>query len=100
MAGTIHLQKITQETINIYKMTHNSEDYDKPIAVTDWPHPADVVNIKESDKEQKYPIEVYTDGSKSNKAVGCGLVIFRNGLIVNKLNINCIIGVQTTRQNN
>jgi hypothetical protein len=33
VAGTIPLQKTIQETINIYKTTHNSQDYDKPVEV-------------------------------------------------------------------
>jgi vacuolar-type H+-ATPase subunit I/STV1 len=85
IAGTIPLQKTIQEATNIYRTTHNSQDYDKPIEVSYWPHPAEIVNIKESDKEQEYPIEVHTDGSKSDKGVGCGAVIFRNGEIIKKL---------------
>jgi hypothetical protein len=85
VAGTIPLQKSIQETINFYKTIHNLQGYEKPVEVTYWPHPADIVNIQESDKEQEYPIEVYSDGSKSDKGVGFGVVLFRNGKIVKKL---------------
>ena len=40
-----------------------------------WPHPADVVTIKEVTDEEA-SVQAYTDGSKYEQGVGSGAAIF------------------------
>ena len=58
-----------------------------------WPHPADIPTIKEANLNEKYSIEAYTDGSKTEQGVGSGVAIYRNNELTRqlqyKLNKHC-----------
>jgi ribonuclease HI len=41
-----------------------------------WPHPADVVKIKEDKGCRDKTIQIYTDGSKNEHGVGFGVTMF------------------------
>ena len=41
-------------------------------------HPAQRVTIAETKEKTKYPIEIYTDGSKVEGKVGAGVAIYLN----------------------
>ena len=58
-------------------MLRDPLEYDKPVDIADWLHPADRVEICEANSE-KYEIEAFTDGSKMNGKVGEAVAIFRN----------------------
>jgi hypothetical protein len=48
------------------------DKYEKP---KDWLHPAEYVRITEAPEEEDEDIQIYTDGSKSEDAVGAGIAI-------------------------
>ncbi|KAJ4450840.1 hypothetical protein ANN_02271 [Periplaneta americana] len=62
------------ESVKIYQATHESnedpEDYDRPLQVRYWPHPADRITIGEVKNSFTYAVEIYTDGSKIQEKVG------------------------------
>ena len=72
---------ITTELENLaqmYHITHRKEQegtYDAPKYYRKWPHPAEAIELKDSD-DMNYMIEIYTGSSKSEKGVGSGIAIF------------------------
>ena len=63
--------------IQMYSRIHGREncgiEYDVPLPLNEWPHPAEQVTIIEAKENKTYPLEIYTDGSKDTNLVG-GLV--------------------------
>ncbi|KAJ4443837.1 hypothetical protein ANN_05624 [Periplaneta americana] len=61
------------ESVKIYQATHESnedpEDYDRPLQVRYWPHPADRITIGEVKNSFTYAVEIHTDGSKIQEKV-------------------------------
>jgi ribonuclease HI len=47
-----------------------------------WPHPAKAVSIKEVETHKEATISAYTDGSKYQRGVGSGVVIFKGSDII------------------
>jgi len=47
-----------------------------------WPQPAKAVTIKEVENHEKAKISAYTDGSKYQRGVGSGVVIFKGSDII------------------
>ena len=85
LAGMMPLVKTIEETAQLYNDTKQLEEYDKPAELGTWLHPAEITGLTPTDKETKYEIEIYTDGSKTDKGVGSGIVIYRDGMILEKI---------------
>jgi hypothetical protein len=85
----IHIK--IQETAELYKIERGNKhtnlqiDHDKP--PEKWFHPADRIIITDTDntQEDSTPINIYTDGRKSEQGVGAGIVILRPGTPTVKL---------------
>jgi hypothetical protein len=45
-----------------------------------WTHPASTVVIKDGQEDAKYKIQAFTDGSKTERGVGLGIVIYTDNL--------------------
>jgi len=56
----------------------NIQEIDREVGLNQWPHPADFINIPETDGCNGQTIRIYTDGSKAERVVGAGVVIFVN----------------------
>jgi ribonuclease HI len=65
-------EKQHQQVINL--------DYD--VEHRHWPHPAKVVTIKEAETHEEATMSAYTDGSKYQRGVGSGVVIFKGSDII------------------
>jgi len=62
---------------NVWKGNRgHTQKIDLDVELNHWPHPADLVNITEDNGYNKQTIQVYTDGSKSERGVGSGVAIF------------------------
>jgi ribonuclease HI len=59
-------------------------EYDMPVLVTDWPHPARRANILDTSDSISYVTEIYTDGSKIGGKVGAGVAIYTDKMLVRK----------------
>jgi hypothetical protein len=59
---------VIEEKARLYKIKHKTErseyEYDIPLPVMDWPHPAWRLIIKEISHSTPYAIEIYSDGSR------------------------------------
>jgi len=85
----IHIKiKETAELYNVLRGNRHKNfqiDHDKP--PRQWLHPTDRITPTDTDntQEDETPINIYTDGSKSEQGVGAGIVIKRPGTLTVKL---------------
>ena len=72
----------------LYHITRgkNQDDlYDAPMNYRRWPHPANVIELKNKHDDMYYKLDIYTDGSKNEKGVGSGVAIFVDGSLTHQL---------------
>jgi len=71
------------EAARLYQLTkgtaNNNTLFDKDMAVRYWQHPAEASIRSMDEKEETGSLHIYTDGSKTEKGVGSGIVIFESG---------------------
>jgi len=85
IAGVRHVQINIEQKIQTYMATKiNNLEYDAPLEVRYWRHPAELVIINEVKNGTMYTTEVYTDGSKTGDFGATG-IIFVNGKLVHQL---------------
>lgn len=71
--------------IQLYKYTHGQREYDAPLKPGNWKHPAETLQIKETEAETDYTLQIYTDGSKTGDKVGAAAVIFHHDTLIRQL---------------
>jgi len=62
-------------------------EYDAPLEVRYWQHPAELAIICEVENGTMYTTEVYTEGNKIGDNVGAAGIIFVNGKLVHQLKL-------------
>ena len=62
--------------------------------VKHWQHPADEITRRLDDTDERSLIQIFTDGSKTEKGVGAGIAFFESGLHIN--NIQCRLNKSCT----
>ena len=86
MAGVPPIAIVIAEKAQLYKTKLYTEgaasEYDLPVPVTDWPHPARRASIIDTNDSISYATEIYTDGSKIGGKVGAGVAIYTDKIIV------------------
>jgi hypothetical protein len=91
----IHLK--TEEAAELYlhirSQIKDTEQFDNNKEARFWQHPAETV-VKTSERnEDDSPLQIYTDGNKTEKGVGLGIAIYRCGQNIRslqfKLNKKC-----------
>jgi hypothetical protein len=86
-----------EEMANLYHLTKcntkQKDQVDNNMEVKDWQHHADTITRMIEDTEEKSRIQIYTDGSKTEKGVGADIAVFESGLHTNhvqcRLNKSC-----------
>ena len=71
--------------LNVFCNIKNNLEYDAPLEVRNWRHPAEIAIVHEVENGTMYTVEVYTNGSKIGDSVGAAAVIFVNGMLVHQL---------------
>jgi len=88
MAGALPIGILIAGKAQMYRIKQGLENceqaYDMPLPPSEWPHPAQRVTIEETKEKTKYPIEIYTDGSKVESKVGAGVVIYLKKQLVKR----------------
>jgi hypothetical protein len=83
IAGVRPIQITIQQNVKTYMSTKiNNLEYDAPLEVRHWRHPAELATIREVENGSTYTTEVYTDRSKIGDNVGAAGIIFVNGTVV------------------
>ena len=86
IAGVQPIEIKIEEIVGVYIATKvDNLQYDAPMEIKFWRHPAEVVIIQEVENNIRYPMEVYTDGSKTENNVGAAGIIFMNGKMTHQL---------------
>ena len=87
IAGVQPIQITIEQKIQTYMATKiNNLEYDAPLEVRYWRHPAELAIVHEMENGTMYTAEVYTDGSKIGDNVGAAGIIFENGKLVQYTN--------------
>ena len=70
-----------------YIRGHTKEEavVDSDMRVKYWRHPAETITFLAEGKEETITVQIFTDGSKSEKKVGAGIVILKSGNLINSL---------------
>ena len=83
IAGEPPIELIIGQKVQTYVNTKiNNSDYDAPLEVRYWRHPAELVTIREVSNGTLYTTEVYTGGSKTGDEVGAAGIVFENDKMV------------------
>ena len=83
IAGEPPIEILIGQKVQTYVNTKiNNSDYDAPLEVKYWRHPAKLVTIHEVKNGTLYTTEVYTDGGKIGDTVGAAGVVIENGKTV------------------
>ena len=75
LAGVRPTRLVIEEKVRTYKATHNNIEYDAPLEVRYWPHPAEIPLIREPTEIPHNVINIFTDSSKIGGNVGAAAVI-------------------------
>jgi len=95
LTGNAPVELKTEEAANLYRITNDRQKHllDHETEHQDWNHPADTVRITEQNETMEHTIHIYTDGSKTEQAVGSGIAIYVNNKLTHqikhKLNNRC-----------
>ena len=70
-AGIQPIQITIDEKVQNYIATKiNNVDYDGPLELRYWQHPAEIATVHEVEYSTMYTVEMYADGSKIGDNVG------------------------------
>jgi hypothetical protein len=72
-----------EEAAQLYQLTRGNtkgkEQFDSDMDVEHWKHPAERTIRLMEENEEKSPIQMFTDGSKTEKGVGLSIATFESG---------------------
>lgn len=64
---------------NIVRRSYNKEEtthLDIAKNYREWPHPAENIELQEKDDDERYTVQIYTDGSRTDTGVGSGIAVY------------------------
>jgi hypothetical protein len=100
LTGMTPIEIKIEEAAQLYHATRgNTNDktqFDRDTGVNKWQHPADAIIRVLKEEEDKNPIQIFTDGSRSERGVGSGIAIYRSGENINT--IQCRINRKCTNK--
>jgi hypothetical protein len=86
MAGVPTIAIVIAEKAQLYKCKHYMKgaayEYDMPVPITDWPHPAWRANIFDTSDSVSYATDIYRDCSKIGGKVRTGVAIYTDKTLV------------------
>ena len=84
LAGIRPIWLAIEEKVRTYKATHNNIEYDAPLEVRYWPHPAEIPLIRKPTEIPHNVINIFTDGSKIGGKFGAAAVIIKDDKIIHQ----------------
>jgi ribonuclease HI len=84
LAGVRPIWLVIEEKAQNYKATHNNNEFDAPLEVKHWPHPAEIPSLKAPIEIPLNVINIFTDGSKIRGKVGAAAVIIKDDIVLHK----------------
>jgi ribonuclease HI len=83
LAGIRPIRLAIEEKARNYRATHNNE-FDAPLEVKQWPHPAEIPSLKAHIEIPLNAINIFTDGSKIGGKVGAAAVIIKDDIVLHQ----------------
>jgi len=84
LAGVRPIRLAIEEKVRTFKATHNNTEYDAPLEVRYWPHPAEIPLIRTPTEIPHNVINMFTDGSKIGGKVGAAAVIIMDDIVLHQ----------------
>jgi len=84
MAGVPPIGIVIEGKVRAYKATHNNIEYDAPLQVRYWPHPAEIPLIRAPTEIPHNAVTIFTDGSKIGVKVGAAAVIIKDDTVLHQ----------------
>jgi hypothetical protein len=70
--------------VRTYKTAHNNIEYDAPVEVRYWPHPAELPIIRAPTEIPQNVINIFKDSSKIGGKVGAAAVIIKDDIVLHQ----------------
>ena len=90
---TIKIQEVSQSYHIISGRGKEITKVETRMGTKYWPHPTETITFLSEETKDTSAVQIYTDGSKSEKGVGAGIAIYMSGELVKtlkyKLNNRC-----------
>jgi len=84
LAGVRPLRLTVEEKVRTYKAAHNNIEYDVPLEVIYWPHPAEIPPIRAPTEIPHNVLNIFTDGSKIGGKGGAAAVIIKDDIVLHQ----------------
>jgi len=84
LAGFRPIRLAVEEKVRNYKATHNDIEYDAPLEMRYWPHPAEIPLIRAPTEIPHNVINIFTDGSKIGVKVGAAADIIKDDIVLHQ----------------
>ena len=84
LAGIRSIRLAVEEKVRTYKATHNNIEYDAPLKLRHWPHPAEIPLIRAPTDIPLNVINIFTDGSKIGGKVEAAAVIIKDDIVLHQ----------------
>jgi len=84
LVGVRLIRLAVEEKVQTYKATHNNIEYDAPLDVRYWPHPAEIPLNRAPTKIPHNVINIFMDGSKIGGKVGAAAVIIKDDIVLHQ----------------
>ena len=91
LAGVRPIWIAIEEKVRTYRAIHNNVEYDAPLIVRYWPHPAEIPLIRETTEIPHSVMNIFTGGSKIGGKFGAAVIIMKDDSATS-------VYVQTTRE--
>jgi len=100
LTGNAPVELKTEEAANLYRITKDRQNHlmAHETEHQDSTHPADTARITEQNETREHTIHIYTEGSKTEEAVGSGFAIYIQNKLTHQTNTNSTTGAQTIKQ--
>jgi len=84
LAAVRLIRPAVEEKARTYTATHNNIQYDGPLEVRYWPHPADIPLIRAPTEIPPNVINIFTDRSKIGGKVGAAAAIIKDDIVLHQ----------------
>ena len=84
LAAVRPIRLAVEEKVRTYKATHNNIEYDAPLEVRYWPHPAEIPLVRAPAEIPHNVINIFTDSSKIGGKVGAAAVIIKDNIVLHQ----------------
>jgi hypothetical protein len=84
LAGVLPIRLANEKTVRTYKASHNNIEYDAPLEVRYWPHPAEIPLIRAPTAILHNVINICTDGGKIGGNIGTAAVIIKDDIVLHQ----------------